>query len=129
MLFGAAVTLGILAGPGVEDVLFTPSREARLVEAGSYEPVPEGSVGPIGKNYDSMTQAQRAAVRAGGVFMVDGRAVRAVDTGQVVPEGSGSIERWLDGNYGQPFPGWLGVMMFPAAVLVPGPGRGVMARP
>jgi phosphate transport system permease protein len=119
VLFGVAVTLGLLLGPTIERTMFMPSRDASLVEAGFHEPIPEGSVGPVASQYDTMTQAQRAALRAGGVFVVGGQAVKPVDTGQVLPPASGSIELWLDGNYGQAFAGWVVVMMFPAAVIVP----------
>ncbi len=129
VLFAAAVMIGLQAGPTVEATMFAPSRDARLVEAGFYEPIPEGSVGPVAGEYDSMTQAQRSAVRAGGVFVVGGQAVKPVDTGQVLPPAAGSIEHWLDGNYGQPFPGWVVVMMFPAAVFVPLLIGQLIARP
>ena len=129
ILFGLAVAVGFLAGPAVEQTMFVPSRNARLVEAGFYEPIPEGAAGPIAGAYDTMTQAQRSSLRAGGVFVVDGQAVKPVDTGQALPPASGSIEHWLDGNFGQPFPGWVVAMMFPAAVIVPLVIARLIARP
>lgn len=117
-LFALSIGLSIVAGPMVERTMFSPSRDAMLVAAGHYEPVPAGSVGPIA-HLDGLSQAQRAAMRADGVFIVRDELVRPVESSDVLAGAPGSIERWLDGTYGQPLPGWIVAMMFPSAIIVP----------
>ena len=128
-LFAISIALSGLAGPTVEHSMFSPSRDSRLVAAGHFEPIPEGVARPVAENLDTISQARRAAMRADGVYIVKGELVRPVDTGQTLDTTPGSIERWLDGTYGQPFPGWVVAMMFPSAFIVPFVIGRVIARP
>ncbi len=116
VLFAGAIGVSMFAGPTVERTLFAPSHDARLVQAGSYEVLDDQSAIV---DLDAMSEAERSRLRRDGVFLVGREAVRPIDSTVNLPPAPGSIEQWLDGNFGQPFPGWLVAMMFPAAIVVP----------
>lgn len=120
VLLALSILIGVLTGPVVERTMFAPSRNARLVAAGHFEPLPAGLSDPVLlREIENLSQARRARLRASDIFIVAGEPVRPIETDQTLEPADGSIERWLDGTYGQPYPGWVVAMMFPSAILVP----------
>lgn len=117
LLMGAA--LSMVSGPLVEQTLFHPSRQDALIRAGMYEPVPDAALPLEARSPAGMSAAGISALRRDGLYFVEGRAVRPVDGGGDVPATGASIERWLDGNFGRAWPGWLVAMMIPASLVVP----------
>ncbi len=109
-----------LAGPVVQNWLFSPSRAERLVAAGSYETIPEAEARWSERRVASLTVGERAQLRRHGVFFVDGRAVKPLESDDSLPAVEGSIEKWLDGNFGGAWSGWFVVMMIPACIAVMG---------
>lgn len=117
LLVGAGIS--IVSGPLVEQSLFHPSRQDALIRAGLYEPIPDAGLPIEARSASGLSAARLSALRLDGVYFVEGRAVRPVETGEAVPATGASIERWLDGNFGRAWPGWFIAMMIPAALVVP----------
>lgn len=118
LVFAIALAASAALGPTVERTLFRPSIDDALVRAGSFEPIPDAEVPVLARTPERLSSAQRAALRAQGVYIVDGRAVRPTSS-EVEPPRDPSIEQWLDGGFGSAWPGWLIALMPLVALLIP----------
>ncbi|MEM9064665.1 MAG: ABC transporter permease subunit [Planctomycetota bacterium] len=131
VIIGIAMAVGIAAslviGPIGEAVLFTPTREAALVGAGSVEPVADASGLPA-FTQDGVAEEERLRLAPLGLTEIDGLFYRAVEpTGEAAAEVESAIEagglaepsmrRWLDGAFGSATPGWFLLLLAPTAVL------------
>ncbi|MCL4222522.1 MAG: ABC transporter permease subunit [Phycisphaerales bacterium] len=111
--------LSRFTGPLVEQFLFHPSRQDALIRAGMYEVIPNAALPMAARSPSSLSAAELSRLRLDGVYFVEGRAVRPLDSGEDVPATGASIERWLDGNFGRAWPGWFIAMMVPTSLIVP----------
>lgn len=125
-VFAGSIGAAWVSGPIVQRVLFVPTAEDRWVMAGSHEPaaaVPEWVGGR-----PTMSGDDRRRLRAEGLYFVNGKVVAPKapateaardainDHPAVVPFRGGSMRAWLDGNFGAAFPGWVLILLGPAAV-------------
>lgn len=120
----AAIGVGVsmLVGPAMVKSWFKPDAFDAAVLAGSVEPVPEAEIPGWADDAAYNTRTQRRLRNA--EFMVyDGEIYRAVeseanaDVLETLGLGSGSLRRWLSGEYGKAWPGWL-VVFFPVASII-----------
>jgi phosphate transport system permease protein len=116
MLAGFAVAA--LAGPHLERALFRPTHADLLVMGGAHEPV-EADRAPawVGAR-DSMSPDEERRLRREGLYFREGRVVRPVEPAPdelerlmatLAEQGRDApgIQRWLNGEIGGPWPGWL----------------------
>lgn len=124
--------LAVWLGPIVERTLFVPTRGDVLLQAGLHEPVPREQWPAWVGTRRTMSPDEERLLRLSGLAFRDGAVVRAVEPSS--PEQAAqlsaaidelglqrpSLRRWLDGNIGTPFPGWVLVLTPVVALLVTG---------
>lgn len=113
------VAASVAAGPPVERALFAPTPDDRRVAAGLVEPLtPEATPRWVAELGD-IDRSDALRLRNAGLYAVDGRIVRP-DRSQTPPpsQTEPSLRRWLDGDFGTAFPGWLLALVPPAGVVV-----------
>ncbi|MCB9844400.1 MAG: ABC transporter permease subunit [Phycisphaeraceae bacterium] len=132
-LLVVAVVLGIgvsiTVDSTVERALFAPSRNDQLVRAGSFEVVPQELwPGWVGER-QAMSPDESRRLRRSGFYFMDGQVVQAVEPltadgqadvrGRIARQGLArpNLQRWLDGEFGGAFPGWVALLPFPMIVL------------
>ncbi|VAX40624.1 Phosphate transport system permease protein PstC (TC 3.A.1.7.1), partial [hydrothermal vent metagenome] len=132
LLVGLSLTVGIalalLAGPMIERTLFKPTTEDLLVLAGSYQPAaPEAIPAWVGIR-DTLSPDDERHLRAEGLYFRQGVVVEPVEPGPgeweamqtaLAEQGhdTPSIQRWLNGEIGTPWPGWFVALIPPGAIL------------
>ncbi|MFN0132324.1 MAG: ABC transporter permease subunit [Phycisphaerales bacterium] len=132
ILVSLAVVLGVflsaVIGPRAESILFSPTIADRLVIAGHVEPALESERPAWLGGRDSLSPDDQRRLRASNLFLRDGRLVRpapvskqqlAAINADLAARGLArpSFLQWLDGNIGGPRPGWIIVMILPAAAI------------
>ncbi len=125
MAAGAGVSLAV--GPAIESGLFSPNDDERLLMAGVAEPVPHTERPTWLPAHRTPTRADEIRLRDSGLYVRGGEVVRVPDiteeeAAELVQPGleDGSIRRWLDGEFGGPWPGWFLLMVPPALLVVVG---------
>ncbi len=120
---GAGVSLGV--GPLIESGLFQPNDDERLLMAGVAEPVPHSERPAWLRAGQTPSRADEIRLRELDLYIRGGELVRAPEisaeeAAQFVPPEleRGSIRRWLDGEFGGPWPGWFLLMVFPSLLVV-----------
>jgi len=129
-LVAAAVGVGFLVavpiGGAAERLLFRPSDGDVLVLAGSYEPVPDELKPAWVANRANLDDQLSRRLREQGLYFRDGRVVRPAgslsDPAVQAVVKANKLDRadfrlWLDGVIGSPFPGWMILMIPPAACI------------
>jgi phosphate transport system permease protein len=124
-VLAASVGASALLGPVVERTLFVPTRHDVLVAAGSVESLPPDQWPAWVGRRPTMSPDDDRRLRLSGLSFRDGAVVRPVEP--TTPEAaaavaaasagdamSPSLRRWLDGNIGVPWPGWL-LLLIPVA--------------
>jgi phosphate transport system permease protein len=132
-LIGLVLVLSVAAaaalGPVVERTLFKPDEADMLVAGGLHEPVAQERWPAWVGSRATMSPDQERRLRSDGLYFREGQVVRpAVGTAEERREAIAlaaaagfdrpSIRRWLDGNHGGPWPGWVLVMIIPSTLLV-----------
>lgn len=131
-LVGAAslAALGIAGavGPSFERILFTATRDDRLVASGSYEAVPSDLWPAWVGRRESMSPSDERHLREDGLYFRDGGVVKPVELapGAAPAEVAPSLRSWLDGSIGTAWPGWF-VALFLPCVLGAWVGRTMLA--
>lgn len=121
--FGSA----LFAGPRFEQSLFRPTGDDLLVMGGSYTPADRADVPKWVGVRSTMSPDEERRLRQQGMYFRDGGVVRPVQLqgaeletllAQLVEQGldTPSIRRWLNGEIGGPWPGWL-VAMIPLGAI------------
>lgn len=117
-----------IVGPALERTLFRPTTSDLLVMGGSYEPADAGDVpGWVGVR-SSMSPDEERRLRQVGLYFRDGGVVQPVEVADeamaairadMLEQGldTPSIRRWLNGEIGGPWPGWLVAMLPVGAIL------------
>ncbi len=122
------IALAAAAAAPLEHALFGPTRADRWVMGDSFEEVPKAQYPDWIGSRDALSPAQERRLRLEGLYFREGRVVRPVPPS--TPEQAHQIEervaqlaharpslrRWLDGNYGSPWPGWL-LLLSPVALI------------
>lgn len=122
------IALAGAAGPVAERVLFKPSHPDTLVAAGSYERVPQDRWPEWVGARALMSPDEERLLRPQGLYFRNGAVVRPVEPDPSQRDAidakirdqsldAPSLRRWLDGNIGGPWPGWLLLCVAPAAVI------------
>lgn len=124
LLISGAASLG--AGPAVERALFRPTRADLAAMAGRVAPLgPDETPAWVGSR-ESFTPAEQRRLRADGLRARDGAVVRPDPGAEPTeslraaagPNAAPSLRSWLDGVYGEAWPGWLAIgFPFVAATL------------
>lgn len=141
MLLAIAGGIGVsaLAAPGLERSLFRPTQADLWVMGESFEAVgPEERPAWVGGRA-SMSPDFERRLRRDGLYFREGRVVRPVppasaaqadEIGRRVASleiARPSLRRWLDGNYGSPWPGWL-MLLSPVAMIAASAGHARFAK-
>lgn len=109
-------------GPMIVRGWFAPSAFDASLIAGSYEPVPAEQL-PSWADDRVLTERETRRLRPNGFALVDGVVVRPVgevDTQAVLEQSGledGSLQRWLNDEYGSAWPGWA-IAIFPLSSIV-----------
>jgi phosphate transport system permease protein len=132
-LIGFMLVISVAAaasiGPAAERVLFRPDRADLLVAGGLHDPVPREQWPAWVGGRATMSPDQERRLRAHGLYFREGQVVRpgsgtpeaqrqALEAAAAAGFDRASIRRWLDGNIGGPWPGWVLVMIIPATLIV-----------
>ena len=118
-VLGVSVVLSAVGGPMIERTLFAPNAVDQARASGQYEPTSEEPAWLQGRRELDLAEMRR--LRNQGFAIVDGALVRILPerVGEgVSAAGEPSIRRWLDGTIGAAWPGWVVVLMLPAALVV-----------
>lgn len=125
---GLGVGVAMVAGPAIEAALFRPTRADLLVLAGSHRPAsPESIPGWVGVR-DTMGPDDERHLRRRGLYFREGRVVEPVEPSPdewglmrrtLAEQGltTPSIQRWLNGEIGGPWPGWFVAFVPVGAIL------------
>lgn len=124
----AGVAFAAVIAPPLERTLFAPTRADRWVMGDSFEPVPETEHPAWVGGRDALSPNLERRLRLQGLYFREGRVVRPVapptpeDARELdrrvarLDHARPSLRRWLDGNFGSPWPGWL-LLLSPAAFI------------
>lgn len=127
-VFGGSIGASWLVGPLVERTLFQPTQADRWVLAGLHEPAQASEIPAWVGRRTTMSGADRRELREHGLYFADGAVVKprapkdeqeraGVESSPLVaPLREGSVRGWLDGNFGDGFPGWFLLFLAPAAI-------------
>jgi phosphate transport system permease protein len=122
------VVLAAAVAPTLEHALFAPTRADRWVMGDSFEVVPDEQRPAWIGGRDALSPNLERRLRLQGLYFHQGRVVRPVapptseqarDLDRRVAQldhARPSLRRWLDGNFGSPWPGWL-LLLSPAALI------------
>lgn len=124
----AGLLASLWTGPFFERLLFRPTEADLLVLGGSYEPVAADEIPPWVGVRATMGAGESRMLRQTGLYFREGAVVRPVPVGpsefqELQAElarhrlDQPSIRRWLNGEIGGPWPGWLVAMMPVGAIL------------
>ncbi|MFG0258852.1 MAG: ABC transporter permease subunit, partial [Phycisphaerales bacterium JB041] len=117
-----------IAGPALERALFKPTTKDLLVMGGSHEAAePQEVPGWVGVR-SSMSPDEERRLRQDGLYFRNGEVVHPVEVSgeamaairaELREQGldTPSIRRWLNGEIGGPWPGWL-VAMLPVGAII-----------
>lgn len=119
---GVGVLVSMLIGPAMVKSWFLPDSFDAAVLAGTLEPVPESEIPEWASDaaYNERTQRR---LRNAELISFDGDLYRAIagedNTETLASLGleDGSLRRWLNGEYGVAWPGWI-VVFFPVISIV-----------
>ena len=122
------IALALVAGPVIERAVFRPTHSDLLVLAGSSRPVEPAAIPTWVGVRDTMSPDEERRLRRRGLYFRDGRVVEPAEPepgawaamrqgldeqGLAAP----SIQRWLNGEIGGPWPGWFSALIPVGAVL------------
>ncbi|MEM1185610.1 MAG: ABC transporter permease subunit [Planctomycetota bacterium] len=123
LVVGGGVGLASVLAPSIESAAFTPSENDRLVMAGVYEPVSIADLPEQLRGVDPV-DANPAEVTRLGLFVREGKFVAIPElpddlrAEMLAPtEGLGGLRRWLDGEFGNAWPGWM-MLMIPVGAFI-----------
>lgn len=119
---GLGVVVSMFIGPAMVRSWFLPDSFDAAVLAGNIEPVPESDIPSWADDaaYNARTQRR---LRNAEFMSYDGEIYRAIDgvdssdALQTLGLEDGSLRRWLNGEYGVAWPGWM-VVFFPILSIV-----------
>ena len=125
-----AVGIGaaLLAGPAIERALFRPTHSDLLVFSGSTTPVEPDAIPAWVGVRETMSPDEERRLRRGGLYFRDGQVVEPVEPAPEQWESmrqsladkaldTPSIQRWLNGEIGGPWPGWFAAFIPVGAVV------------
>jgi len=125
LLVAFAATVGVLVsmliGPAMVKSWFLPDTFDAAVLAGNLEPVPESEV-PEWANDAAYNERTQRRLRNAEFMSYEGEIYRAIEDEENLAVLStlglenGSLRRWLNGEYGVAWPGWI-VVFFPVVSI------------
>lgn len=125
LVFGGGVLAASRLGPAVERTLFRPTAPDRRVLAGLHAPANPAAVPRWAQGRKTLDVAERRTLRSAGLYFVDGAVVvprtPAADADLAASPAvklleAGSIRGWLDGVFGDAFPGWFLLLLTPGLI-------------
>lgn len=116
------IVVALVAGPAIERTLFRPTHSDLLILVGSSRPAEPDAVPAWVGVRDTMSPDEERRLRRSGLYFRGGAAVEPVEPAaerwvamqQTLAEqglDTPSIQRWLNGEIGSPWPGWFAALI------------------